>query len=59
MGRWPMLVSDGPLALSAHTHTQDRLVEPPALGSFTEPGWTTVSVLEEIPATPAQKPLRK
>ena len=30
-----------------HAYTEDQLVEQPALGLFTELGWSTVSALEE------------
>jgi hypothetical protein len=31
-----------------HAYTEDQLVEQPAIGLFTELGWTTVSVLQNI-----------
>ena len=34
--------------MSAHAYTEDQLVEQPAIGSFAELGWATVSALEEI-----------
>ena len=30
-----------------HAYTEDQLVEQPAIGLFAEPGWQTVSALEE------------
>ncbi len=31
--------------MSAHAHTEDQLVEKPAIGLFADLGWTTVSAL--------------
>ena len=40
--------TDGFDLAHAHAYTEDQLVEQPAIGLFAEPGWTTVSALEEI-----------
>ena len=34
--------------MHAHTYTEDQLVEQPAIGLFTELGWTTMAALEEF-----------
>jgi len=31
-----------------HAYTEDQLVEQPAIGMVADPGWTTVSVLENM-----------
>jgi type I restriction enzyme, R subunit len=33
--------------MSPHAHTEDQLVEQPAIGLFAELGWTAVSALEK------------
>ena len=39
--------------MSAHAYTEDQLVEQPAIGLFAEPGWSTVSALEETFGAPS------
>ncbi len=34
--------------MTSHAYTEDQLVEQPAIGLFSELGWTTVSAMEEI-----------
>jgi type I restriction enzyme, R subunit len=34
--------------MTAHTYTEDQLVERPAIGLFAELGWQTVSAMEEV-----------
>jgi type I restriction enzyme R subunit len=36
-----------------HDHTEDQLVEQPAIGLFADRGWTTVSALEETSGAPS------
>ena len=32
--------------MSSHSHTEDQLVEQPAIGSFAQLGWETVSAMD-------------
>lgn len=38
--------------MSTHAHSDDPLVEQPAIGLFATLGWQTVSALDEIFGTP-------
>ena len=35
--------------MSAHSYTEDQLVEQPAIALFAELGWSTVSGMDEVP----------